>query len=130
MSTEIDPRMFDSVGALLDEHKDLQVQLAQPETHADQSLARRLGRRYAQLNGVVEAYRHWTQLKEDREAAEELADDDAEFAAEVPQLKEDLHAAAERLLRMLIPRDEHDVRNVILEIKGGAGGDEAALFAG
>ena len=129
MTTEIDPRMFDSVGALLAEHKDLQVQLAEPETHADQSLARRLGRRYAQLNGVVEAYTQWTQLKEDLEAAEELADDDADFAAEVPQLKGDLHVASERLLRMLIPRDEHDVRNVILEIKGGAGGDEAALFA-
>src|SRR5699024_3309504 len=116
MSTEIDPRMFDSVGTLLTEHKELQEQLAEPETHADQSLARKLGRRYAQLNGVVEAHKHWTQLQEDLQAAEELADDDADFAAEVPTLQEQLSAAADRLLRMLIPRDENDVRNAILEI--------------
>lgn len=130
MSTEIDPRMFDSVGTLLAEHKELQAQLAEPETHADQALARKLGRRYAQLNGVVEAHKHWEQLQEDLSAAQELAEDDAEFAAEVPQLQEQLQSASDRLLRMLIPRDENDVRNAILEIKGGAGGDEAALFAG
>ena len=130
MSTEIDPRMFDSVGALLAEHKELQGQLAEPETHADQALARRLGRRYARLNGVVEAHKHWSQLQEDLSAAQELGEDDAEFAAEVPQLQQALEAASERLLRMLIPRDENDGRNAILEIKGGAGGDEAALFAG
>lgn len=130
MSTEINPRMFDSVGTLLTEHKELQGQLAEPETHADQALARRLGRRYAQLNGVVEAHKTWSQLQEDLAAAEELAAEDSEFAAEVPQLQEQLAAASERLLRMLIPRDENDVRNAILEIKGGAGGDEAALFAG
>lgn len=130
MSTQIDPRMFDSVGTLLEEHQELQAKLAEPETHADQSLARKLGRRYAQLNGIVEAHKHWSQLQEDLQAARELADDDAEFAAEVPRLETELEEAANRLLRMLIPRDEYDVRNVILEIKGGAGGDEAALFAG
>lgn len=130
MSSEINPRMFDSVGALLEEHRQLQLQLAEPETHADQTLARRLGRRYAQLNGVVEAHTRWTQLQDDLETAEELAAEDPEFAEEVPGLRSQLDAAAERLLRMLIPRDENDVRNAILEIKGGAGGDEAALFAG
>lgn len=130
MSTQINPRMFDSVGTLLEEHKELQAKLAEPETHANQALARKLGRRYAQLNGVVEAHKRWTQLQDDLETAQEFADDDAEFAAEVPRLRAELDAAAEKLLRMLIPRDENDARNAILEIKGGAGGDEAALFAG
>lgn len=130
MSTDINPRMFDSVGSLLEEHKELQSQLAEPETHADQALARKLGRRYAQLNGVVEAHRRWAQLQDDLEAARELGADDAEFAAEVPRLQEQLEHASERLLRMLIPRDENDVRNAIVEVKGGAGGDEAAIFAG
>ena len=129
MSTEIDPRMFDSVGTLLAEHRELQGQLAEPETHADQTLARKLGRRYAQLNGVVEAHKQWSQLQEDLVAAQELAAEDADFADEVPQLQKQLQSASERLLRMLIPRDENDARNAILEIKGGAGGDEAALFA-
>lgn len=130
MNTENDSHMFDSVGTLLEEHKELQERLADPEVHADQALAKKLGRRYAQLNGVVEAHKAWKHLTDDLETAQELADDDAEFAAEVPRLQEQLNAAADRLLRMLIPRDENDVRNVIIEVKGGAGGDEAALFAG
>lgn len=130
MSAVHTSHMFDSVDALLQEHRELQERLADPDVHADQVLAKRLGRRYAQLNGVVEAHRRWKQLTDDLEAAEELADDDADFAAEVPRLREQLETAEEKLLRMLIPRDEHDARNVIIEVKGGAGGDEAALFAG
>ncbi|GAB3845482.1 peptide chain release factor 1 [Nesterenkonia populi] len=130
MSLEINPRMFDSVDSMLEEHAEIQQQMADPETHNDQALARRLGRRYARLNGVVEAHRRWKGLQEDLAAAEEMADEDSELAAEVPQLKGDLEEASERLLRMLIPRDENDARNAIVEIKGGAGGDEAAIFAG
>ncbi len=126
----IDPRMFDSVEALRAEHRELQTQLADPEVHADATLARRLGRRYAQLNGVVEAHAKWSQLSGDLSAAQELAAEDPDFAAEVPELQEQVQSAAEKLLRMLIPRDENDIRNVIIEVKGGAGGDEAALFAG
>ncbi|WP_150460171.1 peptide chain release factor 1 [Nesterenkonia ebinurensis] len=122
--------MFDSVTGLLAEHKELQARLAEPETHTDQALARKLGRRYAQLSGVVEAHGRVSQLQDDLETAQEFAEDDAELAAEVPRLQEQLEEASEKLLRMLIPRDENDVRNAILEIKGGAGGDEAALFAG
>ncbi|GGE67623.1 peptide chain release factor 1 [Nesterenkonia cremea] len=130
MNTDTNAHMFDSVGTLLQEHQELQQQLADPDVHADQALAKKLGRRYAQLNGVVEAHKTWKQLTEDLEAAAELADEDPEFAAEVPRLQEELEVASDRLLRMLIPRDENDVRNVIIEVKGGAGGDEAALFAG
>ena len=122
--------MFDSVDSLLQEHSELQDRLADPEVHADQALAKRLGRRYAQLNGIVDAHRRWRQLTGDLEAAGELAAEDDEFAAEVPRLRGELEAAEERLLRMLIPRDENDARNIIIEVKGGAGGDEAALFAG
>ncbi|MDZ5078642.1 peptide chain release factor 1 [Nesterenkonia sp. HG001] len=121
--------MFDSVDTLLAEHAELQERLADPDVHADQALARRLGRRYARLGGVVEAHRRWFQLTEDLEAAQELAEEDSDFAAEAILLREQLDSAAERLLRMLIPRDENDVRDVIIEVKGGAGGDEAALFA-
>src|SRR5699024_9756667 len=52
-----------------------------------------------------------------------------DFAAEVPQLEEEYEEATETLHRLLIPRDPDDARNVILEIKGGEGGEEAALFA-
>jgi peptide chain release factor 1 len=121
--------MFESIQGLLDEHADLQVRLSDPAVHADQSLARKLGRRYAELSGIVEAHTRWQALEDDLQAAREMADD-PEFAAEVPVLEQQLAAAQERLRRLLIPRDPNDARNVIIEVKGGEGGDEAALFAG
>ena len=116
--------MFESIQVLLDEHADLQNQLADPAVQANQGKARRVGRRYAELTGIVTAYNKYTSLKDDLEAAREMADEDPDFAAEIPGLEE------EKLRRLLIPRDPDDGRNVILEVKAGAGGDEAALFAG
>lgn len=121
--------MFESIQGLLDEHADLQVRLSDPAVHTDQSLARKLGRRYAELSGIVEAHTRWKALQDDLEAAREMSDD-PEFAAEIPELEQQLAAAQERLRRLLIPRDPNDARNVIIEVKGGEGGDEAALFAG
>ena len=121
--------MFESVQGLLDEHDAIQAQLGDPAVYADQKLARKLGRRSAQLNGIVEAYHAWHGIQDDLAAAKEMADEDPEFAAEVPELEESLETAAAKLRRLLIPRDPDDARNVILEVKGGEGGDEAALFA-
>jgi peptide chain release factor 1 len=81
------------------------------------------------LNGIVEAYHRWEGIRDDLAAAKEMADEDPEFAAEVPELEAALELAAAKLRRLLIPRDPDDSRNVILEVKGGEGGDEAALFA-
>lgn len=122
--------MFDSIQTLLDEHTDLQKQLADPAVHADQGKARKLGRRYAELNGIVEAYKRYEGLKGDLEAAQEMAAEDPDFAAEVEEIEAQLPEAEEKLRRLLIPRDPDDGRNVILEVKGGEGGDEASLFAG
>ncbi|MEV8147246.1 peptide chain release factor 1 [Arthrobacter sp. NPDC080073] len=122
--------MFESVQGLLDEHAAIQAQLSDPAVYADQALARKLGRRSAQLQGIVEAYNRWRGLMDDLEAAKEMASEDAEFAAEVDEIEAKLPVAQEKLRRLLIPRDPDDARNVILEVKGGEGGDEAALFAG
>ncbi|WP_026534993.1 peptide chain release factor 1 [Arthrobacter sp. H14] len=122
--------MFESVHNLLDEHAELQLQLADPAVHADQAKAKKLGRRYAELNGIVDAYNRWHALEDDLAAAKEMADEDPEFAAEVPVLEAGLEAAQARLHRLLIPRDPDDGRNVIIEVKAGEGGDESALFAG
>ncbi|MFF5793766.1 peptide chain release factor 1 [Paeniglutamicibacter sp. NPDC012692] len=121
--------MFESVKGLLDEHAALQAQLSDPAVYQDQSLARKLGRRSAELNGIVEAHKRWKQMTEDLEAAREMAEEDPDFADEVAELEEQLPAAEEKLRRLLIPRDPNDARDVILEVKGGEGGDEAALFA-
>src|SRR5690606_28686034 len=66
----------------------------------------------------------------DAEAAAELAAEDESFAAELPALRAAADEAADRLRRVLVPRDPDDGRDVILEIKAGEGGDESALFAG
>ena len=122
--------MPDPIQSLLDEHAELERQLADPAVHAEQGKARRLGRRYAELNGIVEAHRRVQRLEEDLGAARELAAEEPEFAQEIPALEEQLGPARERLRRLLVPRDPDDGRNVILEVKAGEGGDESALFAG
>ena len=122
--------MPDPIQSLLDEHAELQRQLADPAVHAEQGKARKLGRRYAELNGIVEAHRRVHRLEEDLGAARELAAEEPEFAEEIPALEEQLTAAREKLRRLLVPRDPDDGRNVILEVKAGEGGDESALFAG
>lgn len=121
--------MFGSINTLLDEHAELTEKMGDPAVHADQATARKVGRRFAELEKIVKAYKHWKHLEEDLADAKELAAEDEDFAAEIPQLEADYEKASETLHRLLIPRDPDDARNVILEIKGGEGGEEAALFA-
>ena len=121
--------MFESVASLLAEHEQLQQQLSDPAIHADAGRAKKVNRRYAELNQIVAAHAAWQAADEDAAAARELAKEDEAFAAELPALEEKLLAAAEKLRRLLIPRDPDDGRDVIMEIKGGEGGEESALFA-
>jgi len=121
--------VFESVATLLAEHEDLQQQLSDPAIHADAGRAKKVNRRYAELSQIAAAYSSWQQAGADLEAARELAKEDAAFADEVPALEEGLAAAQEKLRRLLIPRDPDDGRDVIMEIKGGEGGEESALFA-
>ncbi len=76
--------MFETVQPLLDEHAELERRLGDPAVHADAGLARRLGRRYAELQQVVEAHTAWRAATDDAEAARELAAEDPGFAAELP----------------------------------------------
>jgi peptide chain release factor 1 len=121
--------MFESVKVLLDEHEELQQQLSDPALHADPARAKKVNRRYAELSQIKAAYERWLQLGDDLEAARELAKEDEAFAEEIPGLEEQVQAAEEKLRRLLIPRDPDDGRDVIMEIKGGEGGAESALFA-
>ncbi len=121
--------MFESVATLLAEHEDLQRQLSDPAVHADAARAKKINRRYAEVSRIKAAHEHWIQAGEDLAAARELAKEDAAFAEEVPSLEDAQRVAQERLRRLLIPRDPDDGRDVIMEIKGGEGGAESALFA-
>jgi peptide chain release factor 1 len=104
--------------------------MADPTIHEDANNARKLGRRYAQLGPVVSGYRVWRAAEDDLAAGREMATEDAEFAAEIPALEEAALIAGDKLEELLLPRDPNDDRDVILEVKAGAGGDESALFAG
>ena len=119
----------DALETLRAEHADLQEQLADPELHANPSRAKKVNRRYSELNQILSADDARARLEEDLEAARELANEDEAFADEVPGLEAQLTEAQERLRRLLIPRDPDDGRDIIMEIKGGEGGEESALFA-
>ena len=122
--------MFEAVEGLVAEHAELEGRLAEPETHADQRLAKKLNQRYAELTAIVTTWRHWLQLGDDIEAARELAGEDPAFAAEAEQLTADREKAHERLRHLLVPRDATDAKDALLEVKSGEGGEESALFAG
>jgi len=122
--------VFESVTTLLAEHEDLQEQLADPELHSNPARSKKVNRRYAELSRIVDAYNRWTKLSDDVTAATEMAAEDESFAEELPSLTAQLEQMAERLRRLLIPRDPNDGRDVIMEIKMGEGGAESALFAG
>jgi len=121
---------FASAHEMVREYAELEAAMADPSIHDDQGKARQLGRRYAQLGPVVAGFKEWKSADEDLNAAKELAVSDPDFASEIPALEVSAQKAAEKLEELLLPRDPNDDRDVILEVKAGAGGDESALFAG
>ncbi|MDR1448579.1 MAG: peptide chain release factor 1 [Candidatus Ancillula sp.] len=114
----------------LEEFADIEQQLQSHDVLTDQNLARRLGKRYSALKQVVNAYKAWKTLNEDCIVARDLARTDPDFEDEVNEIVPKLNDARILLNNVLIPRDEDDTSDVIVEIKAGAGGEESALFAG
>ncbi len=109
-------------------------EMGQPDVAADYDKMGRLARERAEIAPVVQLLDDYTHTETARDDARDLLDeDDAELRelaeAEAAQAGERLAALDERILRALLPRDERDDRNVIMEIRAGAGGEEAALFA-
>ena len=121
---------FPAAQAALKEYQSLEEQMASPEVVTDPNKMRKLGRRHAELGGIVNAYNAYLAVKNDLEAAKEMAAEDPDFAAEAKSLESELPDVEEKLRTALIPRDPDDARDTIMEIKAGTGGEEAALFAG
>jgi peptide chain release factor 1 len=115
---------------LLAEYAEVEKALADPAVHADQTQARRLGRRYAELAPVVAVANELAAARGDRSAAQELGAEDAAFAAEAETLTRRIGELEDRLRELLLPKDPNDGKDVILEVKAGEGGEESALFAG
>jgi peptide chain release factor 1 len=120
----------DRLRSLLDEYAELERRLADPAIHADQTAARKVGRRFAELSGIHKTALELDRARADLSAARELAGEDPGFAAEADELAERIPLIEERLAELLAPRDPNDSKDVILEVKAGEGGEESALFAG
>lgn len=124
---------YPAAQAMLEEYRELEAQMASPEVLANPDKLRSLSRRYAQLGSVVARYQNWLQISKDLNDIREivaLGGSDGElFAAELPRLETAFETASTELRNALIPRDPDDLRDVILEVKAGEGGEESALFA-
>ena len=128
--------MFDKLTALEKKYQDIQQQLLQPEVLADQKRAIQLNKEYKELGKVMEAFGRYKKVLDDLAGAKEVLrtekDDDFRQLAkeEISTLEEAKVASEEELKVLLIPKDPNDSKNVVLELRSGAGGDEAAIFAG
>ncbi|QBI21935.1 peptide chain release factor 1 [Egibacter rhizosphaerae] len=116
-------------------HAELEAALADPEVLGDHKRYRETAKRHADLTEVVRVYDSYTQAVEDAAAARELAkesegEDRDAFRAEAEQNEARAEELGQRLRVLLLPKDPNDDKDVIVEIRAGAGGDEAALFAG
>ena len=128
--------MFDRLAEFINRHEELSSLINDPDIIADQTRWQALMKEYSTVTPIAEKYREYCDAKKAVEEAIEMLDDnpDEEFREllkeELAENKTKLAETEQELKLMLIPKDPNDDKNVIMEIRGGAGGDEAALFAG
>ena len=124
--------MLDKLKDLDLRYEDLESQLGDPRVYGDAEKLRQVNRELKELLPVVETYRAYQAADSRRREAEELLHDPEmkeRAQDELAEAKEELGQLKEKLTILLLPRDPNDSRNVILEIRGGVGGEESALFA-
>ncbi|WP_313528444.1 peptide chain release factor 1 [Anaerotignum sp.] len=128
--------MFDRLAEIESKYVDLADQVNDPDIIANQSEWRKLMKEYSDMTPLIEAYREYKSVKEAIEEGLELLNEklDDDFRdlvkEEFSQNKDRLEELKKEITILLLPKDPNDDKNVIMEIRGGAGGDEAALFAG
>ncbi|MGP1410669.1 MAG: peptide chain release factor 1 [Peptoanaerobacter stomatis] len=128
--------MFENLSSLKDKYADLEIKIADPEIINNQEQWQKLMKEHAELSPVVSKYNEYVKATEDIKGAKDIianeTDGDLRDLAkeELSDLEENLEKVIEELKILLLPKDPNDDKNVIVEIRGGAGGEEAALFAG
>ena len=126
--------MFDKLDFIEGHFNDLNVKVSDPEIIADTALWSKLCKELSDITPIVEKYKEYKRAKTDIEEAKEMLADnlDKDFremvAAELDDAKARLEETTEALKILLLPKDPNDEKNVIVEIRAGAGGDEEALF--
>ena len=124
--------MLEKLKGLALRYEDLETRLGDPKVYGDAEKLHQINRELKELSPVVEAYRAYRAAESRRQEAEELLHDPEmkEMAQEeLTEAKAELESLKEKLTILLLPKDPNDSRNVILEIRGGVGGEESALFA-
>ena len=128
--------MFENLDAVENRYEQIGVELTRPEIVSDNAQFRSLMKEHSELTPIVEKYRELKAAEKSAEEARRLLEDsslDADFKElaeeELKAAQETQSSAAEQLKLLLLPKDPNDSKNVIVEIRAGAGGEEAALFA-
>ena len=129
--------MFEKLSFIEERYNELSEQISDPAVIADQDKFRKLCKEQSDITPIVEKYREYKKLMQDMEDSEAMLSDselDKELREmaeeEIAECKKTLEKINDELKILLLPKDPNDDKNVIVEIRGGAGGDEAALFAG
>lgn len=127
--------MFEKIAQIVERYEEIEQRMASPEVLSDYARLNELAQERSEIEGVVEAYRIYRKRIQELTEAEELAQnsDDDEIALmaneEVIHLTEQITNLEEQMRAYLVPKDPRDDKNVYIEIRAGAGGDEAAIFA-
>ena len=124
--------MLDKLAAIEAKYSQIEARLAAPETYDDPAQVAKLNKEQNELAPVVETYRQYLRAQAQKEESEALLSDPEmkELAQEeFLQAKADLERLEQELQILLLPKDPNDGKNVIMEIRAGVGGEEAALFA-
>jgi peptide chain release factor 1 len=129
------PSVVQKLETLVERFEEVQALLSDPDVIGDQNRFRALSKEYAQLEDVVRSFREYQDAQGDLTSAHEmLQEDDAEMREmaqeEIKAAKAQIETLEQELQILLLPRDPQDDSNCFLEIRAGAGGDEAAIFAG
>ncbi len=129
--------MFGKLEILEKKYDDINNKLFDPDIVSDQKTYRELMKEHKDLTPVIEKYREYKKAKETYEESKQILNEggiDKDFKQmveeEMSKAKNDMEKISEELKILLLPKDPNDDRNVIIEIRGGAGGEEAALFSG
>ncbi len=128
--------MFDRLEVAENRYEEINHRLSDPQVLGNQEEYRRLMKEYSELGEIVAKYREYKKVNNDIKEAREMLNDtlDKDFRemvqSEFEDCKEKLEQISRELKILLLPKDPNDDRSVIVEIRGGAGGEEAALFAG
>ncbi len=128
--------MIEKLQAIEDRYEELGRRVSDPAVIADPNEYRKLMKEYSELEEIVLKFREYKKINSDIEEARSLLDEkpDKDFRelveAEMAEAEERLEQVKKELKLLLLPKDPNDERSVIIEIRGGAGGEEAALFAG